>query len=350
MASWDQIRREQEQRRTPQGTLDFDGLRREKYTRVEAVTGRPLVVLASDFLNRGKVAACGGDVSIDLADRDGIIEVTAQLPNDTADILVFSPGGLPDAAESIVHIIRSKFRHTRFLVPAIAKSAATMMALSGDELLMERNAELGPIDPQFHITRPDGTMIPAPAQAIIDQFEKAQDLIGKDPSKLPAWMPVLQQYGPALYQQSLNAIELSKDKVREWLSTGMFKGIADPKERDERAKQVAEYLGNHNQFKSHGARVGIKELRDRGVPVVDINDDASLQDAVMSVHHAIMLTFGGTGAYKIFENSRGQALIRLIQTAQIQLPIPLQMFQQPGGQPAPGQGPTRPPTLPASPA
>src|SRR5439155_25975920 len=125
---------------------------------------------------RGKIAACGGDVEIDLADRDGIIEVTAQLPDDNVDVLIFTPGGLPDAAESIVQIIRSKFKHTRFIVPAVAKSAGTMIALSGNDLLMERNAELGPIHPQFRITRPDGSMIPAPAQAIIDQFEKAQQL------------------------------------------------------------------------------------------------------------------------------------------------------------------------------
>lgn len=148
------------------------------------------MILASDFLNRGKVAACGGDVSIDLADRDGIIEVTAQLPDGGADILLFSPGGLPDAAESIVHVLRSKFTHTRFIVPAVAKSAATMIALSGHALLMERNAELGPIDPQFHITRPDGAMIPAPAQAIIDQFEKAQDLThSTEESPWPALHP-----------------------------------------------------------------------------------------------------------------------------------------------------------------
>lgn len=111
-------------------------------------------------------------MEIDLADKDGIIEITAQLPDDTVDVLIFSPGGLPDAADSIVHIIRSKFKHTRFIVPSVAKSAATMVALSGDELLMERNAELGPIDPQFRIARPEGP-ITAPAQAIVDQFEKA---------------------------------------------------------------------------------------------------------------------------------------------------------------------------------
>ncbi|KKL85523.1 hypothetical protein LCGC14_1953850, partial [marine sediment metagenome] len=61
-----------------------------------------------------------------------------------------SPGGLPEATDSLVEIVRSKFRHIRFIIPSVAKSAATMFALSGDKLLMERSAELGPIDPQFN--------------------------------------------------------------------------------------------------------------------------------------------------------------------------------------------------------
>jgi hypothetical protein len=114
MASWDEVRRELASRRTPQGGLDFDGVRREKYAAVERVTGRPLVS-AVDFLNRQKVAACGGDVEIDLNDRDGILEVTNPLPDDHVDVLIFSPGGLPDAADSLVQIVRAKFKHTRFM-------------------------------------------------------------------------------------------------------------------------------------------------------------------------------------------------------------------------------------------
>lgn len=183
-----------------------------------------------------------------------------------------------------------------------------MVVLSGDELLMEQNAELGPIDPQFRLFRVDGAII-APAQAIIDQFEMAQKLIGSDPQKLVAWMPILQQYGPALYQQCLNAIELSKQYVRDWLKTGMFKELPEA-EREARVKQIVDYLGNHNEFKSHGARVGVKELQERGVKV--INEDAALADAIMAAHYALSLTFNGTAASRIIENSRGDALIRLV--------------------------------------
>ncbi|MQY59252.1 MAG: hypothetical protein GH144_06555 [Clostridia bacterium] len=37
----------------------------------------------------------------------------------------------------------------RFLIPHTAYNAATMLALSGDEILMDDRSTLGPIDPQI---------------------------------------------------------------------------------------------------------------------------------------------------------------------------------------------------------
>lgn len=342
MASWNAVRLDLDKRpKLPNGNIDYDKYRREKYAAVEKITGRPLIVYATDFLNKDKVNACRGDVEIDLTDRDGVLEVTQGLDDKSADVILYSPGGLPDAADSLVQILRSKFEHIRFVIPSVAKSAATMIALSGHELMMEHNAELGPIDPQFRFVKPDGTAVVAPAQAIIDQFEKAQDIIGKDPKKLAAWIPILQQYGPSLYQQCINALDLSKKYVGEWLKTGMFK--PQGAEADAAAKKVVDYLGDHNQFKSHSARVGFSELRKQGVPVKILNEDKPLHDAVMTVYHCLLLTFGGTGAYRIIENSRGDAFIRMVQLLSISPPggLPGGPPGAPAPVPAPGGGPRR---------
>ena len=56
-----------------------------------------------------------------------------------------------------------------------------MMAMSGDEIWMDANAELGPVDPQLVFRKGDGSMVQAPAQAIVDQFDDAQKAIGADP-------------------------------------------------------------------------------------------------------------------------------------------------------------------------
>ncbi|MHB8693082.1 MAG: SDH family Clp fold serine proteinase [Solirubrobacteraceae bacterium] len=50
---------------------------------------------------------------------------------------------------ALVMQLRSQFKHVQVIVPVYAKSAATMLALSGDELMLDQHSELGPIDPQF---------------------------------------------------------------------------------------------------------------------------------------------------------------------------------------------------------
>jgi hypothetical protein len=53
----------------------------------------------------------------------------------------------------------------------------------------------------------------------------------------------------------------------------------------------------------------------------------------MTVYHALLLTFGGTGAFRVVENSRGAAFLRIVQTQEIVL--------APGGQVPPGIAPIK---------
>ncbi len=319
MPSWKESQEELERRLDPQGNRDVDGFRRDKLKKIEELTKRPLIVYATDFLNRQKVVDCRGEISIEHSDCDGLIEVTKRLESKSVDVLLQSPGGDPDAANSLVRILKNKFSDIRFIIPRTAKSAATMMALSGQKLLMDINAELGPIDPQMRIQKSDGTINYVPAQAIIDQFENAQKSLAKDQRFLTAWLPILQQYGPGLYQQCQNAIVLSKDYVRGYLKEGMFKRFRD---RDVRTETLVEYLGNHNQFKTHGAYVGIMDLRDKGAVVGILNNDRKLSEAVADLMYAISFTFLFTGAFKLFENSRADCLVRSVQVIVPALRIP----------------------------
>ncbi len=326
MNTWNDVLKEIQERKikTPDGkeSFDVDGVRRDKMKAISDYTKRPLIVYAVDFLNEGKVQAIGSGINLDWSDKEGFLESIQDIESDSVDIFLHSPGGLAEAADSIVDIVRAKFKHVRFIVPNIAKSAATMLALSGDEILMDIASELGPIDPQFIFRKGDGSVVVAPAQAIIDQFETAQKRIADDPKILAPWLPILQQYGPSLYQQAQNAIQLSKDLVKEWLIKYMFKG--DPN-KGRIASNIARYLSNHNNFKSHAKRIGLQELREvkalKPIKALDIREDISFQNKIWGLYHAISLTFGMTAAYKIFENTSGRALIRLVQMVQIGSPI-----------------------------
>jgi hypothetical protein len=250
-----------------------------------------------------------------VSDKIGFHEVTHSLKGKSLDLIIHSPGGSPDAAESIVESIRSRFSHVRIIVPSYAKSAATMMAMSADEILLERDAELGPIEPQM-ITA-NGY---SPAEAIKEQFTKAGQEISQDPKKLSVWIPILQQMGPSLLVQCDNAIALSKMLVKQWLVRFMFR---DDDDAEAKATAVSEYLGQHSAFKSHGRGVRYSDLvaQNLGLKIFDLEaGDKDLQRKIWAIYCAIDVTFGATGIYKLFYNSADHALIRAQAVQQIMIP------------------------------
>ncbi|WP_346320780.1 hypothetical protein [Chitinophaga sp. YIM B06452] len=72
------------------------------------------------------------------------------------DVVVHSPGGLPDDAYRIIRTLRSNFKTVNIVVPFWAKSAATLMALGGSTIILDEAGELGPLDVQLGKAREDG--------------------------------------------------------------------------------------------------------------------------------------------------------------------------------------------------
>ena len=233
------------------------------------------------------------------------MEVSDGISGDKLDLILHSPGGSPEAAEAIVAYIRSRFSHVRVIVPHLAMSAATMIACAADELVLGIHSFLGPTDPQIVLMTSLGLRA-VPAQAILDQFDRAQREC-VDPEKLSAWLPMLSQYGPDLLVQCESALEMSKDLVREWLENYMFREMRD---RSERAKTVSEWLAGHGNFKSHSRHISRDSVEHQGLVVSRMEDDNSVWNMALSVYHATTHTFSGTPAAKIVENHAGRAFIK----------------------------------------
>ncbi len=292
----------------------IDQYRRGKIAAIEKVTGRPLIIYATACTTTGKPIS-SEMLMLDFSDKIGFRAVTDNIDAPNLDILIHSPGGYPDATESIVQQLRGKYSSIRFIVPSFAKSAATMLVMSGNEILMDRDAELGPIDPQMRTQ--NGT---SPAEAILEQFGKAQTELQSDPSRLPSWIPILSPLGPSLLVDAQHAIDLSKALVKNWLFTYMFSGDADA---DGKATSIANYLGDHAKFHSHGRAVKIPNLLPLGVKVSDIRDNKDLQGAVDELYCCLDVLLGNSPACKLFENSAGDVLVRNLNTPVLQM-IPRQ--------------------------
>jgi len=212
----------------------FDILRREALASLAEHTGRNVILYASAHLQKPVVPA--GLISIGNEDIEGFMEVIHGLKGTTLDLILHSPGGRAESAEALVNYLRSKFKHIRVFVPHEAMSAATMMACAADSIVMGRQSYLGPIDPQFQLSTPlnPQSVQMIPAGAILDQFERAKKEC-QTRENVVAWIPMLQQYGPALLEQCKNAQKLSEELVSNWLFKWM---LHDSPSRKELAKKL----------------------------------------------------------------------------------------------------------------
>jgi hypothetical protein len=294
--------------------LACDLLRRRYLERLSTKTGRAVIVYYSAWLTAP--AAPPDALSVGLGDIAGFMEACSNAGARELDLLIHSPGGDPDAAEQICAYLRTQFDHIRAIVPVAAMSAATMIALSADEIVMGTHSQLGPIDPQLTIHTPEGPRR-ASAQAIKDQFEMALKQC-KDPSNLPAWMPILRTLAPGLLASCDYAAKRAEEIVAKALELNMFRNFDDPAAS---AAATAAWFGNAEEFLSHGRPVRRDQAREHDVLVVDLEDDSEFQDLVLSVHHAIMHSFGATLMVKLVENHHGRSWLATIGlNAQLVLP------------------------------
>lgn len=315
-----------------------DILRRKYLARLSKLTGRATIIYATAWLEQ-KPGITGNALAVDLGDIQGFMEAVSNVREREVDLFLHSPGGSAEAAESVVDYLRTRFDHIRAVVPLAAMSAATMIALAADEILMGAHSQLGPIDPQFSIMTPEGPRS-APAQAIKDQFELAKKECS-DPKNIGAWLPILRSYAPGLLAQCDHQRKLAEDFVQRSLAKYMF---AQDGDRDEKAGKAAAWFANFAEFRSHGRRVSRDDARAQGIKVTDLEQDDELQDAILSVYHALQHTLSGTPAAKIIENHHGRAWVQSFQVQVIQSPRP---NPSPGPQ-TPAQPTPRGPSQPLS--
>jgi hypothetical protein len=282
-------------------------------------TGRPVFLYATNWLGGG---APPDLTSISLEDIHGLMEVSRDVDGPRLDVILHSPGGQAEATASIVRYLRSRFEDIRVFVPLAAMSAATMWALAANRIVMGKHSQLGPIDPQLLTAQ--GAI---PARAILDQFEKAREAVAENPASVGAYLPMLQQYGPALLQMCENAEALAERLVGQWLEAYMFAGRDDAPAL---AAETAHWFNNHQVHQSHGLGIGRDAAREQGIVIDDLEDDEDLQDLVLSTFHATAITFNQSPAVKLIENHLGRRFMKSIQVQQIQIPF--------GGVPPAGAG------------
>jgi len=316
MPTWGQILAEMvnSPSRAANGGPDCDGVRRKYLAHLHDLTGRAAIVYATAFTEPKPTPPAALQVA--LGDLQGFMEAVSGTTERELDLILHSPGGSAEAAESIISYLRQRFGHIRVFVPLAAMSAATMMALGADIIVMGKHSQLGPIDPQFTISTPEGPRSAA-AKAILNQFERAKRECAADQTALAAWLPILRSYSPGLLSQCESSRELAEQMVKGWLEQYMYRGDLDAAAK---ASAVAAWFANYDNFASHSRAVTLSSAQENGVKVEPLETDQEIQDTVLSIFHATTHTFAQTGAGKIIENHLGRAYITMSETILVSAP------------------------------
>jgi hypothetical protein len=310
MPTWSEILHEL----TTSPNKDLDGIRRKYLGQLAAPTERNVIAFYSGWLQ--KLGTKSSYFSISDAMMPGLMTAVKGLDKSRGlDLILHTPGGEINATEQIVFYLRKVFNgDIRAIVPHLAMSAGTMIALACKGIVMGLHSNLGPIDPQVG---------GGPAHAILEEFKRIEELFKNSPKEAKAWEPILQKYTPTLIGACEKAIKLSETMVKSWLVTGMFASAKDP---EASAKKIVSALGSHAQTLSHGRHISIEEARNLGLEIEPLEGEGNeaLQDAVLSVHHCYTITFSGSAAVSIIENHLGNRYVNQLPTAGVQM-----LFGQP---------------------
>jgi ATP-dependent protease ClpP protease subunit len=273
-----------------------DTIRRRFLHELAEYTGRDTIIYMSGFTSIKAPMLPPTIQAINVADIQGFMAALNGLKRKELDLIIHSPGGSLEAADQIVQYLRSKFNHIRAIIPQNAMSAATMISCACDEIIMGKQSAIGPIDPQITLPGPHGQFT-APAQSILDDFEKAKSSIIEDPRTAPLWITRINSLPPGILNICDNTIDNAKSKVAEWLDKYMFKDATEKK-----GAAIAEWLGKATEHKTHGRPIGITLAIEKGLVVKALEDDQALQDKVLSVFHASAVTLDVTPVFKFIEN------------------------------------------------
>lgn len=130
-------------------------------------------------------------------------KVVRKLSGEKLFLILESPGGQIDSAAKMVHMCKEYFKEFNIIVPSYAKSAATLVCVSSDNLFLGKAGEMGPIDPQ--VKHPIDPKIYIPALSIKDAIEFIES--SKDPYVKIGLTEKIDPYLMGAYKRVINIAE-----------------------------------------------------------------------------------------------------------------------------------------------
>lgn len=230
--------------------------RKKLYKELENIRKRPLITYVTS-IRPGCSAQMAQDVLPLFIKQINSIEST-----DAIDLMIISNGGDPIVSWRIVSLLREKFKKVSVLIPYTAYSAATLLALGADEIIMHPFGNLGPLDPQLSFADEKGKVKTISYEDITKYIEFVKDtgitdqeLLQKSFERLTSEIP------PTLIGFAKRSSQLGLTMGQKLLATHM--------NDENKTKIISETL--NTKFYHHGYPLARKEAKDIGLPIANSN-------------------------------------------------------------------------------
>lgn len=232
--------------------------RKELYKKLENLRERPLITYVTSIR-----PGCSGQMGQDVLPLI-IKQINSIKNNKSIDLLIISNGGDPIVSWRIISLLREKFSDISVLIPYTAFSAATLLALGADEILIHPFSNLGPLDPQLSFQNANGVTKTISYEDITKYIEFVkdtgitdQDLLQKSFERLTAEIP------PTLIGFAKRSSQLGLTMGQKLLATHM--------NDENKTKVISETL--NTKFYHHGYPLARKEAKEIGLPIAERNEE-----------------------------------------------------------------------------
>lgn len=232
--------------------------RKSLYEKIEKIRKKPLISYVTSIRN-GLGGSMAGDSIRPLIDQ---LEMIPQDEKDV-DFLIISNGGDPITALRIMTILRERFDTVSVLLPYVAYSAATILSLGADKIIMHKYSNLGPVDPQLTVSH-KGT------DGKIDQLQFGSEDITNFIDFLKKDVGISNQEYLANSTKDLigqvGSLSIGSAKRSQRLSLTLSERmLLTHLKSKSKAKEIAQKL--NSSYYHHGYAVGRKEALEIGLPV-----------------------------------------------------------------------------------
>ncbi|MDR1041527.1 MAG: hypothetical protein LBR80_15485 [Deltaproteobacteria bacterium] len=243
------------------------------FRKCEDLTGKPLITYVTS-LRPNASSEMASDAILPL------IELVQEVPikYSKVDFLIVSNGGDPITALRIIDILRERFNHISVLVPFVAFSAATLLSLGANEIVMHPYSNLGPVDPQIIVFKQDKFGNLGSFHINADDIWNYLDFIRSDfgissESNLSSALShLVGEVDPLIIGASKRSQQLTHSLSVKLLETHLA-------ENKERAETIAQAL--NTPFYHHGFSVTRKEARKIGLEIAE--DNPTLESIIWDI-------------------------------------------------------------------